>query len=319
MQKSIKINEKLKNQLTILAVSAIGVYFIGTLFQPQDVEALAELGLTPTSARLISIFMIALPISLAWAILAKAVYNVQGYANFLKTGTEAKAFTFIASGLMVLLSTDIIGALLNQISTYSPEQKELVNTIIVANAMIDVVAALGLFILMYYGVSQLTHLIKIDRKRLFRNHLIISAVTALAPVVFIGNSIFTNSERALAAGTEGAPITNFFSDWQVVAFILLPYLIAWTAGNMAILSMLTYRSKVKGIIYKNSVKRFAQGLTMLVILQIGLQILGQASDLFDDNTLALLLGVIAIIIIMIVVAYALIASGASKLRRLEEV
>lgn len=58
---------------------------------------------------------------------------------------------------------------------------------------------------------------------------------------------------------------------------------------------------------------------MLVILQIGLQILGQASDLFDDNTLALLLGVIAIIIIMIVVAYALIASGASKLRRLEEV
>ena len=319
MKKTVKINEKLKNQLTILAVSAIGVYFIGTLFQPQDIEALAELGLTPTSARLISIFMIALPISLAWAILAKAAYNVQGYANFLQAGTESRAFTFIASGLMVLLSTDIIGALLNQVSSYSPEQTELVNAILVANTMIDVVAALGLFILMFYGVSQLTHLIKVERKRLFRNHLIVAAVAALGPVVFIGHSIFSNANRVLTAGSEGAPITNFFSDWQVIVFILIPYLVAWTAGNMAILSMLTYRSKVKGIIYKNAVKRFAQGLMMLVVLQIGLQILGQASDLFDDNTLALLLGVIAIIIIMIVVAYALIASGASKLRRLEEV
>ena len=263
--------------------------------------------------------LFSLPSLLALLALAFAVLSFYRYSQQIAGSDDGKAFRFIAYGLGVSLASMCVSPFISHaksIAMSAHNQTATVGSLVILTNCLGVVVAL----LVYWFLWQSSQaLLAIVKKRLSLKAIIGGA---LLPVVAIGVPyiylIFSNPERMVSADPTIAP-TYALPDPLIILAVALPYMLSWFLGLLAILGIYKFMQETRGVIYKRLFKNFAIGITIITLFTILAQFLGQFSDYWSHTSANAILSIVAVLVIILVGAYVLVANGARQLGKIEEV
>ena len=117
--------------------------------------------------------------------------------------------------------------------------------------------------------------------------------------------------------SPGLTSTYNLPDVLIFSTIVLPYIISWLLGLLALTNMTVFGKETKGIFYKNALKIFYNGFWIIIILAIALQYLTQFSLFFSNATLSIILFIIYLILLADIVGFISMALGANRLSKIE--
>lgn len=303
------------SKLFLVFISLLALYLILTFVIPPNPETLGRYGITAIQARLLRL-AIAVPFALIWCTAFYSYVRLKEYAYLIDNSRDGKAFIRIANGLGILAVgqalQSVFSSLLNYRAHVSPE---FLPTAVILRHYAAIIISLVAFWIVYSGARALKNGIKgglSARKLLFVQFGLLLLVITYAYVVF------ANPARNQALSSS-SPAIYYLPDWLIILSIILPYAYVWYMGLLSALSINTYRDHVNGIIYKRSFKQLAYGIGIVISGSILLQYLTAVGNLLTDWGLAQLLSIVYLLLITIATGYILIASGARKLQKIEEV
>jgi hypothetical protein len=107
--------------------------------------------------------------------------------------------------------------------------------------------------------------------------------------------------------------------WLILLTIVIPYLYAWFMGLYAAYEVSLFSKHVKGIVYRKALIFLASGIAAAIIASITLQLFTSLSPRLSHLTLDLTLVLIYVLLVIYSIGYILIAIGANKLKKIEDV
>lgn len=299
-----------KRAIGLFAILTL-VYLILALTGPIDKETLSHYHITTTQARELTAAVV-IPFVLIWIVALYGALKMKGYAQIIKDSPDGQAINTISSGLLVLVFglpiTTIISNIFNQITSnhesYTPPLT------IVNNYIGLLIMALGL-LLISNGAQKLNFLIK---KQVSSTE---QKVWVLISVIISGLYAYIIAAPSLHGSLDKS--TYFMPGWLALITLVIPYVYFWYHGFYAAFCIHRYQKYVKGNIYKNSLNYIAAGISVVVATSIFIRFLVNISEKLNRLSLSPILLIIYIFILISAIGYILIAIGAKKLRRIEEV
>lgn len=301
---------KLKAYIGVFVVLML-LYLGLSLLVPADKATLAHYHLSDAGARAITISVV-IPIAIIWTIGAFGTIQIKRYSQLIKSSKEGKPLNIISDGLMVLviaqvLSSDIsstVGIILRHHLSWTP------TLTIINNYLAVLLTGAGLSIVAF-GAWKLMNLLN-RRPSPWAQH-------GLVFLVIILSSIYSYSIIREPIHTPLARRLYFMPDWLILLSIAIPYLIFWYLGFLASYSIYNYQKNVKGAIYRGSLSYVAGGIAMVVVSSIAVRFLASISTSLSRLKITPVLLIIYAFLAIIGIGFLLIAWGAKKLRRIEEV
>lgn len=286
-------------------------YLLLTFLLPPSQESLARYQISPGTLRLLQV-SVALPLIAIWAAGAYGFSRLRDYAQLIGGAKEAKSVEYIAGGLMILAlgqplqSTAAAG--LRYLARSNPSLETL--TVVSINYL-HLVIALSAFLCINYGVRRLVDLKKI-RVPALAVHLHIVAFTALS---------MSYTYFVLRYGFPDGGVSESYRLplWVVLITLVLPYVYTWSIGLYAAYLMYLYNSKLKGVIYRRGWLLISLGLTAIIATSFFLQYLMTLADQINRLSIAATLVLVYGLLIVMAAGYLLVAFGARRLQKIEEV
>ncbi len=271
--------------------------------------------LTSVQLFLIRLTIVA-PYLLIWAAALHGANKLSDYASSIHDSHDGKALVHFARGLHVLLAGMIASTLL---STFTSRWPEFASTIhrplqITLNYLY-VMFPLAAYALFMLGVREFRQVAP-KMRALTKPILPILVIVTMAAAIFV-IGVFTNDEREFSL--EGQA-TYYLSDMNLVLTIVLPTIASWLLALYVAVNVWSYQIEVKGTIYKKSLKKLSLGLIGVVVASIVLQFLISLGSIrLIGLGLELILVWIYVWLIALAIGYVLVAVGARRLARIEEV
>ncbi len=177
-----------------------------------------------------------------------------------------------------------------------------------ANLIFPLVA----FILISAGTRSLIEIRK-QRFPRYASH----ALIAIFAVISVGYSYFVLHY----AFSDDANIDSVYKMplWLVLMTLVVPYIYMWFIGFIAAYEMYLYNTAVKGVLYRKSWSVLSVGLSVVIIAQIVVQYLTTITPQLNRLSITAILLVVYALLLLMSVGYILIAFGAKKLQKIEEV
>jgi hypothetical protein len=107
--------------------------------------------------------------------------------------------------------------------------------------------------------------------------------------------------------------------WVVVLTLVIPYIYMWFVGLWATHLLYLYQHKVPGVIYRRSWRLLSLSVGAIIIMQIIIQYLGTIVSKLAEMSINKYVLVIYVVLILLAVGYILLARGAKRLQKIEEV
>lgn len=287
----------------ILTVIAIGL----ALGLPPDPQTLQHLH-TSTVAYRIAIAALLIPYALIWYASFYAFAKLQEYSRPLTGTKDGKAFHKITIGIgtlaFSLIVPTIISLILNNIAAHHHGFK---TTAIITNNYLGLYPGLLAFVLLNNGTRALLHTTHSwARKFDLRLHFI---WFLLLSVVF--------SHLAIENSYRDDPY--HLSVVLLILTVIVPYLYGWVIGLLSAYNLRLYATAVPGILYKRAIKRFATGITITIIASILIQFVSITITQRLSSSLGAVLLIDYGLLIVVGVGLLLVALGAKRLKKIEEV
>lgn len=295
----------------ILSVS----YAFLTLIIPPRASVLAKYNISPTQARLLSITII-VPYVVIWFAAFYGYVHCKQYARFIQKSRDGKAMAVLADGLMYLAIGLPVTAIITTVMKYIAERNPqlMPTTTIITNyvAVILVFIAFG-------TISKGTRLFMQTVKRPKRSRLHILMITSFGIfcIFYIFVTLVNPARQFPTVDSQRA--AYYLPDFLLITTIVIPYIIVWYLGFFATYRIHAYKYHVKGVIYKEALVRLAWGIGWVVLSSMMLRLLVSLTTLLNTLALNILLVVIYVLLLCILAGYLFIASGAKKLKKIEEV
>ena len=302
-----------KKLFAFFVASAI-FYVLQTVLQEPDREAMAKYNLTETHIILLALTII-LPYVVIWFIALSGYTRLKDYTSKIRRSKDGDAFNKISRGILAFaiwlpISAITSTALTNAVKN-NPDQVQYFAWL---NLFVNLLLLSYGFYHVYIGSRQLVYMVK--NRHYTRVQQVCTVVFAALMVLYI-YFIFQDPARQFISG-EVNRATYYMPDWLIVSAILIPRLVMWTAGLLAVYNLYLYRKNIKGFLYKHALKNLAFGFSVVILTIIGLRYLESASSYLVDASLGALLMLYYAILIVMAVGYIYIARGARNLQRLEE-
>lgn len=305
---------KLTRFYTVTFICFCAAYLIALLTIPADASVLKKYDLSPFQARALGL-SIALPLIAVWSLALGGLRRITRYALKIQKQNEGPGFMLISQGLGVLVLgqplSSFVSTSLNYVARENPSLTAASQIII--NYLSLLVISVGFYIIAR-GTHQL--LLKSDKKSesspiFWRVFLIIFSV------IFVYVT-FTNPARTVVVpGVQKA--VYYLPDWLIATTIVIPYIVTWYLGLIAVYQLYAYSRLTKGILYKQALRLISHGLGFIIVGSILIRFVSRLNFFFNDAELKILLTVIYLIVVSISVGYIYIAVGAKKLKRIEDV
>lgn len=302
----------IKSKFFKIFLAFAAVYVILTFSIPPDPAALERFGISALQSRLLSLTIV-VPLILIWWAAFYGVVRLCHYVDLIKGSPDGEPLFRIAKGLTVLAISlpigSILSALLNYIGRTSPD---LLPKTVIVNNYISISMVLLAVVLISLGARDLVNLVN-KKPRLFHRVLPL-AFFSIVGTAYVVISL-TNEYRVQPNPITGRA-THYLPDLPFITTILIPYLVVWLLGFMAASWINYYSRTTKGVIYKKFLKLFATGLVAVIISSIAVQFFVRLSA---SLSLGPLLLIVYLLLALISAGYILIALGAKKLQKIEEV
>lgn len=301
--------EKLAVSLTLVNLAWAG-YLALALLLPAGPNPYK---LSPASLNLLRL-TIAIPLLLVWQAAFYGALTFRGYATKIQQDRDGRALHLMARGLMILAVGLVVGSLTSSLRNYSIGT-DLIDTATILHNYIQVVIPMVAMYLVFQGSKQLSEQAKKQTSR--KDNILIYAMLGVLSAVYLYLVLNNpNREAVVTAGIRSA--TYYLPDWMVISTIVIPYIITWLLGALAVKHILSYHGSVGGAIYRPAFQRLAYGLIAVIVLSVMLQFVAGVSASLVQLGLTGILALVYLIIAVYALGYALIASGATKLNRIEE-
>lgn len=291
----------------------IGLYFSLTFAVPVKKLAINSYYLTAHPNHFLVLAFI-LPVIGIWFAAFYGYSKLVTYADSIRTTVEGKDYARLAAGcgwLAYALPVPALASLvLNSIASSRPSLHPM--AVIVGN-FVNLLLPLIAFCLLCNGAMGLTtHAdIKLDIKR--ARILIIAFVTL---GIIYSYFIF---KRFHVVSIGSADNTFFLPAWLMIVSVLVPYLFSWFVGLLAAYEIILFAQHSTGVLYRRALTYLGSGVGVVIVSSIALQYI--SSLVPRTGTLSLNYSLISIYVIQIFAAagYALIALGATRLKRIEDI
>ena len=257
-------------------------------------------------------FLVLLPLLAIWWAAFYGYAKIKEYATLIEDTSEGPAFQHIANGMMWLAWGLPIPSLISLVVTTIANNHPgfTATSIIISNYASLLVPLVALHILSTGS-----------RNLLEQAHLrITNRSTKLLVLSFVLlGSVFCYYVFANLHGKSGSHNPYYLDSWLLLLTIVVPYLYAWFVGLLAAYEIRLVSRHSQGVLYRRGLQLLSVGLAVTVASSIALQylrsVLPRNGHISLGYTLLLVYGILAIIGI----GYVLLAAGAQRLKKIEEV
>lgn len=307
---------KRPNRYYILLFVLIATYTCLSLFLPQDNSAATtRYGLSDQALKVITLTF-AIPMMVIWTTAFTGFIKVKQYADLAGKSKDGQAFRLISQGLMLLAFSLPVNALVSTLRNYiSNQQASLIPTAtIIANYVSLAISLAGIW-LVARGARKLAGSLK-DKPHTLNQAVMASIFTAFC--IFYTYLTLTDPLGQTPGGIAGRAV-YYLPDALVLATIIVPYICLWYLGFRAAYHIQLYRKNAPGILYQQALGYLSAGIASVVMSLMVLRLATSLTSFLDDLSLRGLLAIVYVLLIIIGLGYYLIAYGANRLKKIEEV
>lgn len=260
----------------------------------------------------ILVFVVLLPVIAIWAVAFYGYARIKEYASLIHNAPEGKAFQYVANGMMWLAWGLPIPALISLVVTGIANSHPgfYAASVIVTNYANLLVPVVALHILST-GSRTLLEQTKLRITNRSTKLLVFSFVLLGAVYCYY---VFRNLH-----GHANSDNPYYLPSWLLLFTVVVPYLYAWFVGLLAAYEIRLVSRHSQGVLYRRGLQLLSMGLLVTVSSSIGLQYLRSILPRNGRLSLGYTLLLIYAILVVIAVGYALLAAGAQRLKRIEEV
>lgn len=290
-----------------------GLYFLLAIFMPPVNETMVAYHLNPLQYHVL-LFVVILPIIPIWFAAFYGYDKLRAYADSIKKTAEGEDFAQLAAGAGWLAYSLPIPAIISIILKTSANYHAGFHpaAIIISNYLNLLLPLIAFSILSNSARALTTHAnmrIAIGQAK----GMIIAFVTL--GVLFC---YFTFRHFNLIS-LNSVDNAYYLPVWLAVMSIIIPYLYAWFIGLLAAYEITLFAKQTRGLIYRQALSYLGYGVAAVIISSIALQYLLSLAPKNSSLSLNYLLAGVYIIQIIAALGYSLIAFGATRLKKIEEV
>lgn len=266
-----------------------------------------------TPQQLVSIQLsFVVPIIGIWALAAYGARRFRVYAEEIKDSPEGAPLVKIANGLMLLVFGLVTSGTLNTGRSYARQAGNIEIFSILATYYQYLIPLLG-FGLMYTGAKMLPGRAGKGKKSSLSLLLLFVVLGVAAWMLMLQNPNRNQPVTSLTANSF------YMNDILILTTVIVPQAFTWALGIVAGINIAGYVKALKGLIYKKAFARLAAGILTVIGFSVSLQIFNAFVEAMAKLGLQGILVLIYGIVLLYGVGYAIIASGAKKLHKIEQV
>lgn len=298
----------LKSRIFYWYVAFVLAFICIALIPTPDKATLTKYHLSASSVRILDLTLI-IPEAGIWFAAFYGSQKFYRYSQLIKGSKDGPHIAKLSRGLLLLAFglpiVALTSSILNLIALHHPGFK---NTSVVVGNYITLLFPLLAFFwigLGARGLSDMSH----ARPRFWVANLVILAVIILG-VVFC--CLIVLNHRTLRTSYHMSP--------QLVMLTLgAPYMYVWLLGLTALAELRAYSLKLRGIVYRQGWRLLIAGLASIILLSILLQYLTTLASWITSLSLNGVLLLLYGLLILLGGAYIVLALGAQRLMKIEEV
>ena len=302
----------MKNRLYIGAFAVLTAVYVALSFLVSpDPKSLKLYHLSTGGARALTASFV-IPISIIWLAGLYGSLKIRSYSQLVKKTKEGPAFSLLALGIVALVITQPIAAVLTSLlgltvrhhPTWAP-------TLTIINNYLGVIFMAISLVIIAMGAEKLSEPIKAKRGSWYRQLWMLSfiALSSIYSYLIVSQPIHASAARR----------GYFMPNWLILLTIAIPYLFFWYRGLYAAFTLYYYQKNIKGAIYKGSLSYLAAGITAVVVSSIAVKFISTVSTKISRLSLTPILFIIYGFLVILGAGFLLTAYGAKRLRRIEEV
>lgn len=259
-------------------------------------------------------FSIIIPVLFIWSAILYSSLKLYTYSQAIINNDDGKGFRLIAHGVFVFLVSSVVSSFVSLWRQFNPKDVDLINTLSILNNYLMVFFSLVSFYLIWQGSKKFLEMVHAEKKAKKQSRIVWAAVIALSiPYIYF---VLQNPLRS-ASSIPDVNSTYNLPDFLIFSTIVLPYILGWLLGLLAVMNMAIFGKETKGIFYKKALHKFHQGFWIIIVLAIALQYLTQFTLFFSQATIAIILLIIYVILIVDTAGFVFMAYGARQLAKIE--
>lgn len=284
------------------------IFFILTLVLPANPQAMSRYNLSASQYHVL-LFIAELPLILIWFTAFYGYAKLQEYTAAIKDTPEASSYERLATGCKWLAWGLPIPALVSLLfNTFAARHAGLQPTATVFTNYFGLIFPIIAFSIMSDATQSMATQIKLS---------ITATSGKLLQLGFIMIGVlycfFTLRQLNATHNPYYLPV------WLVIATIIVPYLYAWFIGFLAAYNMTQVAKKTPGILYKRALGFMANGIVIVIVSLIATQYLRSALPRTAHLSLSAAFMAVYIIYAVTAIGFVLLALGASRLKKIEEI
>ncbi len=259
-------------------------------------------------------FLLALPLSLLWFAALFGYSQLDQYAKSIAKTPEAEGYRRLTKGCLWLAWSLVIPAVVSLFfSTIASSNSGLHSAaVIITNYL-----GLGLTLLAFVNIGSGTQELAVKAKHHFS-----AANTRSLQFIFVAGGVlycyltFRNLDLHSLASTSNP---YYLPLWLLISSLFIPNLYAWFIGLLAVYEIGFLARSSPGVLYQRALKTFALGLVAVIASLISVQYLHTTVPRTGHLSLNTTLIITYSIYMASIIGFALLALGAWRLKRIEEV
>lgn len=294
---------------TVLAI----FYVLLVLILPAGQATMREHSLTTVEYRIIRL-SIAVTYLISWFVAFYGYKKLMDYAQSIKKTREGEAFRQLTVGciwlawslpLSVIVST-LLNAISNQWDGFRPA------AIILSNYLALLMPLIGFTII---GTAARSLAVKSKLHPSLMSTRVIIVAFLLISVVYS----FVTFHRFDINNLTSTDNPYFLPVWVTIVTVMVPYLYAWFTGLFATYEISMIGRQARGVLYRNALGLLVAGLATVIISSIALQYVFSFEPRVGYLTLDYRFMLILLFRLLAGIGFALIALGAIRLKKIEEI
>jgi hypothetical protein len=289
------------------------VYLTLVLLLPASTLSLKEYGWSAAEYHVI-FMLIAIPMIATWFAAFYGYHWIRLYARSLHKTESGNSYRQLANGVGWLALSipvpSIISLILNSIGNNHPGFQPA--SIIITN-YIALLLPLIAFGIIGNAARQLTNAADIKISLAGARSVIFMFVTLGVMFCYL---VFQHFDFSSPGSTDNP---YYLPVWLMLTTLIVPYLYAWFVGLLAAYEISVLATKTRGVLFSQALRLFVFGLVTVIGSSIVLQYIGSAAPRTGHLQLNSRLLLTYVVRIAAGIGFLLIAAGARKLRKIEEV
>lgn len=296
-----------KRRPTYYFITLVVAYIILTLFIPPNQAVLHQYDISSLKARILSITVV-IPLVGIWFAAFYGFTKLVQYAEMIKKNKDGKHVMTIAHGLGVLaLGLPANAVVSSTLNILARTNADMIAPAAIVTHYLSVAVPLIAFIIISGGTRGLVDHIKFRPSRpVVYSIFLLFTIVGVAYCYFIFTGKDVRDVYHLSLGV-------------LTVTLIVPYLFTWFIGMFSAAESYLYSLHSPGIIYKKSWQLLSAGLGSVIFTYVLLQYITTLTNRLSRLKIGVLMLVIYGLLLLLSSGFILIALGAKKLQKIEEV